>query len=57
MKVGVTLKSQKKFSPNSGTALYSMVIKVKIPEGMAKDELDRKLDDLAEDLNVDITIK
>jgi len=34
-----------------------MVIKVKIPEGMAKDELDRKLDDLAEDLNVDITIK
>ena len=52
-----TLKSQKKFSPNSGTALYSMVIKVKIPEGMSKDELDRKLDDLAEDLNVDITIK
>jgi glycine cleavage system transcriptional repressor len=52
-----TLKSQKKFSPNSGTALYSMVIQVKIPEKMPKDELDKKLDDLSEDLNVDITIK
>ena len=52
-----TLKSQKKFSPNSGTALYSMVIKIKMPEELAMDELDKKLDDLAEDLNVDIIMK
>lgn len=52
-----TLKSQKKFSPNSGTALYSMAIKAKISDEMSMDELAKKLDDLAEDLNVDITIK
>ncbi len=52
-----TLKSQKKFSPNSGTALYSMAIKAKIPDEMSMDELDKKFDDLAEELNVDITIK
>ncbi len=52
-----TLKSQKKFSPNSGTALYSMVIKIKMPEELAMDELNKKLDDLAEDLNVDIIMK
>ena len=38
-----TLKSQKKFSPNSGTALYSMVIKIKMPEELAMDELDKNL--------------
>ena len=52
-----TLKSQKKFSPNSGTALYSMVIKVKMPENISIDELDDKLEDLAGEINVDITIK
>jgi len=52
-----TLKSQKKFSPESGTALYSMVIKVKIPENITIGELDDKLEDLAGEINVDITIK
>ncbi len=52
-----TLKSQKKFSPNSGTALYSMVIKVSMPENISIDELDGKFEDLSEEINVDITIK
>ena len=52
-----SLKSKKKFSPNSGTALYSMVIKAKTPEGISIDQLGDKLEDLAEELNVDITIK
>ncbi len=52
-----TLKSQKKFSPNSGTALYSMVIQAKLPETISMVELDDKLEGLAELLNVEITIK
>ena len=51
-----TLKSQKKFSPNSGTALYSMEIKAKIPETVSMVELDERLDNLGSDLNVDITL-
>jgi glycine cleavage system transcriptional repressor len=51
-----TLKSRKKYSPNSGTALYSMEITANIPEAMSKD-IDDKLDNLANDLNVDISLK
>ncbi|MCP3872268.1 MAG: hypothetical protein GY699_03820 [Desulfobacteraceae bacterium] len=52
-----TLKSHKKFSPNSGTALYFMEINTKIPESVSIDELDDSLDDLANELNVDIHLK
>jgi len=52
-----TLRSQKKFSPNSGTALYSMTIKTKIPEQFSMDRFQEELDDLAEKLHVDITLK
>ena len=52
-----TLKSQKRFSPNSGTALYSMAIKTKMPEKISMVELGDQLENLAEELNVDITIK
>lgn len=51
-----TLRSQKKFSPNSGTALYSMTIKTKIPEQVSIDRLEEQLDDLSGELNVDITL-
>ncbi|MFH2091691.1 MAG: ACT domain-containing protein [Pseudomonadota bacterium] len=51
-----TLKSQKKNSPNSGTAMYSMEIQVDIPESVSKQDLDRDLDTLANELNVDILL-
>ena len=51
-----TLRSQKKYSPNSGTALYSMVINAKIPETVSMEELDEELENLANELNVDISL-
>lgn len=52
-----TLKSQKRFSPDSGTPLYSMEIKAKIPNAVSLDKVDEHMDKLAHDLNVDITLK
>ncbi len=51
-----TLHSVKKFSPNSGTAMYAMDINTKIPESVSLDDLEEKLEDLANELNVDISI-
>jgi len=52
-----TLTSQKKFSPNSGTALYSMEITTKIPETISIQALEESLESLANELNVDISLK
>lgn len=52
-----SLKSKKNFLPNSGTALYSMVIKAKMPGEISMDEFCDKLENLAEALQVDISIK
>jgi glycine cleavage system transcriptional repressor len=52
-----TLKSQKKFSPNSGTALYSMEINTKVPDTISMETLDENLESLANELNVDINVK
>ena len=52
-----TLTSKKKFSPNSGTAMYSMEIVAKVPISISMDDLDEKLEQLANELHVDITIK
>lgn len=51
-----TLNSKKKFSPNSGTAMYVMNITATLPKGMAVEAVDSKLDELANELHVDITI-
>lgn len=52
-----TLRSQKKFSPNSGTAMYTMEIQVLIPDSVSKQSVETSLDMLANELNVDITLK
>lgn len=52
-----TLRSQKKFSPNSGTAMYTMEIQVLIPDSVSKQSVETTLDMLANELNVDITLK
>jgi len=51
-----TLKSQKKYSPNSGTPLYSMEIQANRPDSISRDALEDALESLANDLNVDITL-
>lgn len=51
-----TLSSKKKFSPNSGTAVYTMTIKAKLPDELTPAQLDEKLEDLAGELNVEISV-
>ncbi len=51
-----TLKSQKRFSPNSGTPLYSMEIQANRPNNVSIEEIEDALELLANDLNVDINL-
>lgn len=51
-----TLTSEKKYSPNSGTALYSMNIKVNLPVSVSVQELEKGLEELAGDLHVEIQL-
>ena len=51
----VDLKSSVKASPESGTALYVMDIRVQIPNETAMDSVEKGLRAVADDLNVDIT--
>ena len=50
------LKSMVKASPESGTALYVMDIRVQIPKGADMEQLAKGLHTVADDLNVDITL-
>jgi len=50
------LKSTVKASPESGTAMYVMDIRVQIPEGTDMAPLEKGLSDVADALNVDITV-
>ena len=50
------LSSKKKFSPNSGTAIYLMEIIVNIPDGISIGSLVEELETLAQDAQVDIDL-
>ena len=50
------LKSTVKASPESGTAMYVMDIRVQIPNETAMDPVEKGLRAVADDLNVDITL-
>ena len=52
----VDLKSKIKASPESGTAMYVMDILVQVPDGTDMLDLESRLSEVADDLNVDITI-
>jgi glycine cleavage system transcriptional repressor len=43
-------------APESGTAIYSMDMKIQIPEGASMDAFSEGLDKIASDLNVDMTL-
>lgn len=51
-----TLHSTKKFSPNSGTAMYDMIITAKVPKDITLAAIEAQLEELANELNVDISI-
>ncbi len=49
------LNSKVGSSPESGAALYTMEIKVEIPQGAPLDNIEEELSQIADELNVDIT--
>ena len=51
------LNSNMNFSPESGTTIYSMKIQMEIPEGISRSSLDPGLNQIANELNVDITFE
>lgn len=52
----VDLKSTVTASPGSGTALYVMDIDIQVPEGTQLRQIEDKLSDVADELNVDISV-
>lgn len=50
------LKSTVKSSPESGTSLYLMDIQLELPPGLSLDSLQSDLNEVAEEINVDITV-
>ena len=51
------LTSQKINSPESGTAIYFMEIKVQVPEKISLEHLEKGLSQVGEELNLDITVR
>ncbi len=51
------LNSKVDSSPESGAAIYTMEIKVEIPQGAPLDNIEQELSQIADELNVDITFE
>jgi glycine cleavage system transcriptional repressor len=52
----VDLKSTVKTTPESGTVLYLMDIRIQIPESISTKKIEAGLDSVAETLNVEISL-
>ena len=52
-----SLTSRRATSPESGTALYFMEIKVQVPEQLPIEQLENGLSKVGEELNLDITLQ
>jgi len=50
------LNSKVDCSPESGAAIYSMEIQVEIPQGAPLENIEQELAQIADELNVDITV-
>jgi len=50
------LNSRKSFSPESGAALYTVEIEVAIPEAVELKSLEKGLDRIGDELNLDVTL-
>jgi glycine cleavage system transcriptional repressor len=51
-----SLTSRRTTSPESGTALYFMEIKVQVPERISIEQLENGLSQVGEELNLEITL-
>jgi glycine cleavage system transcriptional repressor len=51
-----SLTSRRTISPESGTALYSMEIKVQLPANISIEQLETGLSQVGEELNLEITL-
>lgn len=51
------LTSRRVNSPESGTAIYFMEIKVQVPEEISLEQLEKGLSRVGEELNLDITVR
>ena len=51
------LTSRRVTSPESGTALYFMEMKVQVPEKISLEHLEKGLSQVGEELNLDITVR
>lgn len=52
----VNLKSKRSFSPQSGTAIYTIDIEVEVPESLTDDALKKGLRKVGDELHVDIKV-
>lgn len=52
----VNLKSKRSFSPQSGTAIYTIDIEVEVPESLSDDALKKGLRKVGDELHVDIKL-
>lgn len=52
-----TLRSRKKFLPNTGTAMYAMEITATLPETVTRDDLSKKLESLSNEIHLDIRVR
>jgi glycine cleavage system transcriptional repressor len=52
-----TLNSKVTFSPESGDAIYNMMLLVEIPAKIPMDIVEKELNDVGYQLHVDITIE
>ena len=50
------LSSRRLISPETGTAIYSMEIKVQVPEEISLKRLEKELSKVGEELNLEIII-
>jgi len=53
----IDLKSIVKTTPESGTSLYLMDIHIHLTGGATPESIEEGLDDVAEELNVEITVR
>ncbi|MCP4110340.1 MAG: hypothetical protein GY749_33260 [Desulfobacteraceae bacterium] len=52
-----TLNSEVKFSPESGSPIYSMELSIEIPPDVSLQTLEQGLNQIGDQLNVDITVE
>ena len=51
------LTSRRRTSPESGTAMYFMDIKVQVPEKISVEHLEKGLSQVGEELNLEISVR